>query len=77
MILPSQRGRVECLPVEEEAVREVGGPAGLDEIEVTAFVGAVELVADDGMARVGGVDTNLVHAAGEGMAAEQGESVSR
>ncbi len=75
-ILPAERGGVEGLAVEEKAGGEVEGPARLDEIKVTAFVGAVELVPDDGMSRVGGVDADLMHPAGEGMAAEQGKAVA-
>lgn len=73
-ILPSQHGGVESLPVEEEAGRETGRPAGLDEVEVTAFVGAIELVPHDRMPGMGGVDADLVHASGERVTADQGES---
>lgn len=73
-ILPSQHGGVEGLAVEEEAGREIGRPAGLDEVEVTALVGSVELVPDDGMPGMGGMHADLVHASGERVAADQGES---
>jgi hypothetical protein len=64
---------VEGVVGEEEFFFEGGGPAGFDEFEVGGFVGTVDFVADDGVAVVGEVDADLVHAAGVRAGADEGE----
>jgi hypothetical protein len=64
---------VEGVAGEEEFFFESGGPAGFDELEVGGFVGAVDFIAEDGVAGVGEVDADLVHAAGVGEGADEGE----
>jgi hypothetical protein len=51
---------------------DIGEPV-LDQGEVAVFVEAVEFVADDGMAEVGEVESELVFASGDGEELEPGE----
>jgi hypothetical protein len=66
-------GGMEGVTGEEEGMPEGGGPAGLDEGEVVVFGGAVDFVAYYGVAGVGEVDADLMHAAGLGEGADEGE----
>ena len=50
-----------------------GGQTILDERQIQILVAAVEFVADDGMAKVGEVDADLVLATGAGDEAKQGK----
>jgi len=68
-----ENGGMEGVTGEEEGALEGGGPAGLDEGEVVRLGGAVDFVADDGMAGVGEMDADLMHATGLGEGAEEGE----
>ena len=61
---------------EDEGFPVGGGELAFDEGEVEVFVGAVEFVADDGMAEVGEVDADLVFASGAGEGLEEGEGFS-
>lgn len=70
---------VECLAVEQELFEEGGGHSFAHEAEHEGGVGAVEFVADDGVAEAHGVDADLVASArfwvdlGEGVTASGGE----
>jgi len=64
---------VEGVTGEEQGALKGGGPAGLDEREVIVFGGAVDFVAYYGVAGVGEVDADLMHAAGLGDGADEGE----
>src|SRR5580658_6548199 len=59
---------------EEQPGLEAGAPAALDELEVEPFVGAVDLVADQGVLQPLRVGANLVFAAGLQGDAGQGEA---
>lgn len=59
----------------EEAAGEAGGPTGLNEVEVSGFIGAVELVAEDRVADVGEVDADLMEPPGDRFGAEEGKGV--
>ena len=49
---------------EDELGALLGGEPVFDEGEVAVFVGAVDFIADDGVAGVGKMDADLVFAAG-------------
>jgi hypothetical protein len=49
------------------------GQAAFDERKVTILVSAVDFIADDGMAKVGEMDADLMFAAGAGAEAQQRE----
>lgn len=57
-------GGVEGLVGEDELGALLGGEPVFDEGEVAVFVGAVDFIADDGVAGVGQMDADLVFAAG-------------
>ena len=68
-----EEGGMEGVAGEKEGLVEGGGPAGLDEVEIMVLGWAVDFVADDGVAGVSEVNANLVHAAGLGPCADEGE----
>jgi hypothetical protein len=53
---------MERLSRKKEAEGKRRSPAGANELEVTRFVGSIELVSDDRMAAVGQMHANLVRA---------------
>jgi hypothetical protein len=63
---------VEGLAAEGESGLEAGVEAVLDEVSEEGFAGAVDFVGGDGVVDGGGVDADLVEAAGDGMDAGEG-----
>ena len=64
---------MEGVTAQEEGLLEGRGPAGPDEGEVVILGRAVDFVAGHGMAGVGEMNANLVHAPGLGECADEGE----
>src|SRR5436309_1841442 len=55
---------MERLPGQQQALGERLGPTGLDEFQVAALVGTVDLVAHQRMPGAGSMNADLMHAAG-------------
>lgn len=66
---------MEGVPGQQKALFEVRSPSGFNEVEVTGFVVAVDFISDNGMGRVGEVDTDLVHSAGDGTRLDERKTV--
>ena len=62
--LEADAGSMEGLVGQNELGALLGGESAFDEGEVAIFVGAIDFIADDGVAGVGEVDADLVFAAG-------------
>ena len=73
--LEADAGGVEGLVVEDELGALRRGEPVFDEGEVAVFVGAVDLIADDGVAGVGKVDADLVFATGLRADVEEGKGL--
>ena len=69
-----QFGCVEGLPVHEKMLLHFGGEAAPYEFEHETRVGTVELVADNGMAQMRGVDADLVRSTGAREGADERKS---
>ena len=65
---------MEGLTTHQKNPLERRSPACLNEIEVTFFIRTVKLIPDDGMPDRGGVNADLMHAPGHGIAAQQGKT---
>ena len=66
---------MEGLTTHQEDFLQSRSPARLDEFQVTILVRTVEFIADDGVSGSGGMDSDLVHATGQGKAAQQGKAL--
>ncbi len=74
MVFPTESGSVEGLAVHPKYSLQGGRPSVFDKVEVTLLIRAVDLVSNDGETRVRGVDADLMHATGFGIAADHGEA---
>ena len=54
-----------------EATLQICCPPGGNEIKVARLISAIYLIAHQGVAQIGGMHTNLVHASCVGTAAKQ------
>ena len=69
-----QSRRVERVTRKQQSIRERGSPARLNELEVAILGRAVDFVPNHGVAGMGGVDADLVGAAGERFCLQQRKS---
>jgi len=71
-----ERGGVEGVPRKQEPLFEGRRPSGANEFQVTAFVGTVDFVADDGISGMREVDADLVHATSLGKGPDEREAAA-